>query len=617
MKKALKIILITVLCLGLAGGGTFAILRYTGDKTVEVVKADDYLLSYMPYQSYISGNVVSDAAQTVYKEEDMKILEVLVEPGQQVSIGEPLLRYDATLESIELSEKQLEREKLFLELEDAYKEYQKYARTPYPRTIPTATPTPSPTPKENVQTGSSGVVPQTGSSGIVKLSNRRSPVLFTLPEAEKGTGTAGDPFVYTGSSVSADFIASLKEEAAMENRPVYALMVASEGNTSILLEADADGAFTFTVTTLETAPQTPNFNKPTSGKGTSGKPYIYTYASGAAVPKAFILDMQNKAVEELADVYVTLSATTFAVPMCFGADGSLKFSVTEALPTPSPTPTPTPEPTDTPEPTEPVETPEGSGEPTDMPYIGGGGLSKADREALAQSIAKDIREKEVQYRQLGLDIQKLQMQGAEGLLFATVNGTVKEVNDYETTATGEVLISVEGGTGLYVMMVLGEMDLDKYPVGTEVTGYSYDSNQDVTARVRKVNTMPLTTTYYSGSSSALNSGYLIELDIVGDIELRVGEYIEFSGYQSFADSGAIYLNAAYIREIDGEDCIFIARDGVLVKEKVKTGKRVYSYVELIGSTLTAEDYIAFPYGKKVREGAPVKIPEEGENLVIW
>ena len=110
MKKALKIVLITVLCLGLVGGGVFAIVRYSGKQSVTAYLAGSYLLNYMPDQSYIYGNVTSDASQTIYKDEDKKILEILVQPGQKVSVGDPLLRYDATMDSINLEEKLLERE---------------------------------------------------------------------------------------------------------------------------------------------------------------------------------------------------------------------------------------------------------------------------------------------------------------------------------------------------------------------------------------------------------------------------------------------------------------------------------------------------------------------------
>ena len=46
-------------------------------------------------------------------------------------------------------------------------------------------------------------------------------------------------------------------------------------------------------------------------------------------------------------------------------------------------------------------------------------------------------------------------------------------------------------------------------------------------------------------------------------------------------------------------------NGKLVKQPVKTGKIFYGMVE-IKSGITEEDFIAFPYGKKVKEGASVK-----------
>jgi len=64
-----------------------------------------------------------------------------------------------------------------------------------------------------------------------------------------------------------------------------------------------------------------------------------------------------------------------------------------------------------------------------------------------------------------------------------------------------------------------------------------------------------------------------------------------------------------VREIDGEDYVFVARDGTLRQERVETGKAMYGYVELVGSSLTEEDYIAFPYGKDARDGAPVVLPD--------
>ena len=38
------------------------------------------------------------------------------------------------------------------------------------------------------------------------------------------------------------------------------------------------------------------------------------------------------------------------------------------------------------------------------------------------------------------------------------------------------------------------------------------------------------------------------------------------------------------------------------------------YLEVIGG-ITEEDYLAFPYGNKVKEGAKTKISENDENII--
>ena len=96
------------------------------------------------------------------------------------------------------------------------------------------------------------------------------------------------------------------------------------------------------------------------------------------------------------------------------------------------------------------------------------------------------------------------------------------------------------------------------------------------------------------------------LDIVGSDTPRVGEYIEFSDYSSLYEQGTIYLHEAFLREIDGEMCIFVARDDVLEKVVVRTGRKMNSYTELIDSPLLPADRIAFPYDKNCKEGNPVE-----------
>ena len=210
-----------------------------------------------------------------------------------------------------------------------------------------------------------------------------------------------------------------------------------------------------------------------------------------------------------------------------------------------------------------------------------------------------------------LDIFKLQTSGANGVVYSTVDGTVMTALDPASVQNGELFLEVRGGTGLHLMSIVGEMDLENYPVGTELTGFSYQAGQQVTVRVSEIGSMPLTTSYQNGGNPNA-SGYLVRMDFTGDFEPSIGEYIEFSDdYMPYEERELNYLHEAYIRTIDGQDCIFLVRDEHLVQTPVKTGKRIDQYIELLDIVLTPDDYLAFPYDKNAKDGAPVTYPSEG------
>lgn len=209
------------------------------------------------------------------------------------------------------------------------------------------------------------------------------------------------------------------------------------------------------------------------------------------------------------------------------------------------------------------------------------------------------------YRQLLLDIEKAERSGLDGIQYCEISGTVTQVMQPDDAADGDVLVEILGGTGLHISVMVGEDELDQYPVGTELTGFSYQMQADVTARVSSVGTIPVSTSY-SGSGNPNSSGYLLILDIIGDVTPGVGEYIEFTNLSSLYEQGTIYLHEAFLREIDGAICVYVANeDNVLEKRVVQTGSRMNEYVELIGSPIAPEDRIAFPYDKNCKEGNSV------------
>ena len=119
-KKTIWIAAISVL---LAGGVLAGVLLTPHGKPVEVVRVSQWTLGWMPDRLELYGNISSDRSQQVYYDKDQTILEVLVKPGDTVKIGDPLLRYDATLNTIDMELKKLELQKLEYELVGYWKTY--------------------------------------------------------------------------------------------------------------------------------------------------------------------------------------------------------------------------------------------------------------------------------------------------------------------------------------------------------------------------------------------------------------------------------------------------------------------------------------------------------------
>mgnify|MGYP006945409871 CR=1 FL=1 len=79
---------------------------------------------------------------------------------------------------------------------------------------------------------------------------------------------------------------------------------------------------------------------------------------------------------------------------------------------------------------------------------------------------------------------------------------------------------------------------------------------------------------------------------------------------TFASSGSqqgVYLENPFLRTEAGRSYVYVrGADGPLEQRFVTTGKSLWgSYTEILEG-LGEEDFIAFPYGKNVKHGAPAE-----------
>ena len=102
------------------------------------------------------------------------------------------------------------------------------------------------------------------------------------------------------------------------------------------------------------------------------------------------------------------------------------------------------------------------------------------------------------------------------------------------------------------------------------------------------------------------SYYPFKVFVSEEADLREGDYVDMSYQNSTgsADGNTLYLESMFIRTENGKSYVMVrGENGKLEKRWVQTGRNLWgSYTQIRGG-LTVDDFVAFPYGRNVTEGA--------------
>lgn len=259
------------------------------------------------------------------------------------------------------------------------------------------------------------------------------------------------------------------------------------------------------------------------------------------------------------------------------------------------------EPEATEEPVQPEEEPE---EDTEV----GIGYTKEELAREILTTKNKLRDLDVSLRMAQLELTKLKKQAEDATVYASINGVVKTLQDVDNLpGDGSAFLVVTGSDGLYVKGQIGELLLDQVTPGTPVSLTSWQSNAMCDATITEIAEYPSDDGYY-GSGNPNSSYYEFTAYIEDAGALTNGEAVDITiqGAQDVS-ADAIYLQKAYVRKENGKYYVLKEDgDGRLKKQYVKTGKTVYGSAIEIRSGITADDYIAFPYGKTAKEGVRTK-----------
>ena len=233
-----------------------------------------------------------------------------------------------------------------------------------------------------------------------------------------------------------------------------------------------------------------------------------------------------------------------------------------------------------------------------------------EQKDLAKAIvdkAQEVKEKEVNQRLAKLSLDKKTKELGDGNVYAEFDGTVKAVrNADEAYNNSEAVIELSGGGGYYVTGTLSEMELGSVKVGDTVSISSWMTGAACEGTIVSIDDYPTTSGNSWGDGNRNVSYYPFKAFVEEDAALQANDYVDIQ-YQKAGtqeQGNSLYLQSWFIRTDNGKSYVMArGEDGRLEQRWVQTGRDLWgSYTQIRGG-LTTDDYVAFPYGRDVVEGA--------------
>ena len=615
-KKWLKILIPVVAVVLIAAIG-LGIWQFAGTQNAEPVNV--YPFQYLGMTEYWAdsqesyGPVTTDNIQTIYLSDTQTVSQILVAVGDTVKKGDLLMVFDTTLSDLALERERLGVEKLKLQLEDARDELREI-QSMKPMVIPEETEPEETEPdlgamltepyRISAQTAFDGSSPETALICWVRGDTRIDDALLAAVREKAAE--------YQAKNLPAELPTEPEEipEASTEPSQIPGETTGPAGGPEETAEPTENPEETTDPTEApdETTEPTeipdestePTENpdettEPTEDPGETTEPTDPTEnpeePTEPSVPEIQVTRFY--VVFKVTDGDMSLGGTTVWQGMDVTYDPSAD-SYTFALYSAAGFEDHTVVPGDIPGVTEP-----------EIDY--GSGYTAAQIAQMRSQQEKVIRDLEFQIKMAEADYQIMRAEVETGEVRATIDGEVVSVlSEEEAKMTMQPVLKVSGGGGYYIEGSVSELEKDNLVIGQEVTVNDWNTGMVYTGTIQSIGDAPSSDGYWNGMGNPNTSYYPFTVFVDGSADLQPGYYASVVFTSATAQNG-IYLENPFLRTEQGKSYVYVrGEDGLLEKRYVTTGKSLWgSYTEVL-SGLTAEDFIAFPYGKNVKEGAGTK-----------
>ena len=585
-KSKLKKVLIAATSLILVAAIVAGIWFYSGSKA-EPVKV--YSFNYMGMTEYWGdsqesyGYVQTDRVQTVFLSTTQSVTEILVSLGDEVKKGDVLMTFDTTLSDLAVERKRLAVEKLKLQLEDAKTQL---------RQINSMKPMVIPKPSDDADTDENLGTALTEAYRISTQSK------FDGSTPEKALIC----WLNSSTSITDDVLADLLRQAEefQTKNAENSSGSSSESGELPTGEAPTDPPATEPPATEPPATEPPATEPPATEPPATEPPATEPPATEPPATEPPATEPEPIKVTKFYVVFkvtsgnMSLGSRTVWQGVIVNVNENGKFGMKfydagalrdHSLPPDEEAPT----------------TPQ-------IDY--GSGYTASQIAEMRSQQEKTIKDLEFQIKMAEAEYKIMLTEVNDGKVYAEVDGTVVSLlTEEEAQMTGQPLMKVSGGGGFYVEGSISELSRDEMTVGTEVTVNDWRSGMVYTGTIQSIGDYPSSQNGWNGMGNPTATYYPFTVFVAEDADLQSGSYVSIT-YSAGTTQSGIYLENPFLRTENGRSFVYVrGADGNLEQRFVTTGKSLWgSYTEIL-SGLSAEDYLAFPYGTEVKPGVPTREAE--------
>lgn len=254
-------------------------------------------------------------------------------------------------------------------------------------------------------------------------------------------------------------------------------------------------------------------------------------------------------------------------------------------------------------------------EPQDGSSLGllpeGGTYTKEELAEAVQRQEERLADLRLDLKQSELKIRSTEKAVEEGAVLAKISGVVKKSGDPSNPpGDGSAFLQVASTEGMYIRGGVSELLLDQIREGDLVNVSAGQSGTCCQAEIREISPYPDESGMFSGIYGAASASMYPFIAYVeeGGGTLISQEWVQMDAAGSGMEqpSDALYLWKAFILEEEGRQYVYLRDEkGKLRKREITTGRRSGEGYEVL-SGVSWEDWLAFPYGKEVRNGAATR-----------